>query len=225
MGRRRYATARIPANQITLDQGFAALGAAGPACTPANVTSAPASCFAGVRLHATDPNYRPAVSNQWNLSMQRQISNAFTAQAAYVGQHTDHLAAIYNMGQNMLLPNGTAVPGPYLAGNLTLKNDGTGQQRLNTSTGVQNYQALQLLAQERLAKGLAFGINYTWSKCLTNNQGYYGRYGNSRRFADYGGCLLPVVRIQRQRAGLRSLRRGRNQRVQRLFELRAAFRP
>jgi hypothetical protein len=169
----------IPANQLTLDQGFAALGAGGPACTPANVTSAPASCFAGVRIHATDPNYRPAVSNQWNFSVQRQFGSAFTAQAAYVGQHTDHLAAIYNMGQNMLLPNGTAVPGPYLAGNPTLKNDGTGQQRLNTSTGVQNYQALQLLAQERLSHGLAFGFNYSFSKCLTDNQGYYGRYGNS----------------------------------------------
>jgi hypothetical protein len=169
----------IPANQLTLDQGFAALGAAGAACTPANVTSAPASCFAGVRLHATDPNYRPAVSNQWNFSLQRQFGSAFTAQAAYVGQHTDHLAAIYNMGQNFLLPNGTAVPGPYLAGNPTLKDDGTGQQRLNTTTGVQNYQALQLMAQEHLSHGLAFGFNFSFSKCLTDNQGYYGRYGNS----------------------------------------------
>ncbi len=62
----------IPANQITLDQGFAALGAAGT-CTVANVTSAPASCFAGVRIHATDPNYRPAVSNQWNITLQRAL--------------------------------------------------------------------------------------------------------------------------------------------------------
>ncbi|HEY6341066.1 MAG TPA: TonB-dependent receptor [Bryobacteraceae bacterium] len=169
----------IPANQITLDQGFGALGASGPACTVANVTSAPASCFAGVRIHATDPNYRPAVSNQWNVSIQRQIGNSFTAQAGYVGQHSDHLAAIYNMGQNVLLPDGTSIPGPYLAGNPTLKNDGTGQQRLNTSTALQNYDGLQLMAHQRLAKGLAFQANYTWSKCLTNNQGYYGRYDNS----------------------------------------------
>jgi len=27
--------------------------------------------------------------------------------------------------------------------------------------------------------GLTFRFNYTWSKCLTNNQGYYGRYGNA----------------------------------------------
>ena len=65
----------------------------------ANVTSAPKACFAGVRLHATDPNYRPAVSNQWNFAVQRQIGNSLTVQGSYVGQHTDHIAAIYNMGQ------------------------------------------------------------------------------------------------------------------------------
>jgi hypothetical protein len=168
----------IPANQVTLDQGFGALGSTG-GCTVSNVTSAPAACFAGVRLHATDPNYRPAVSNQWNFTVQRELMKSLTLQAGYVGQHSDHLAAIYDMGQNFLLPNGTAIPGPYLAGNPALKNDGTGQQRLNTSTAIQNYNGLQLSAQQRIANGLAFQFNYTWSKCLTNNQGYYGRYGNS----------------------------------------------
>jgi hypothetical protein len=172
------ANGAIPANQVTLDQGFGALGTTG-GCTVANVTSAPAACFAGVRIHATDPNYRPAVSNQWNITVQREIVKNLTIQAGYVGQHSDHLAAIYNMGQNVLLPNGTATPGPYLAGNLALKNAGTGQQRLNTSTAIQNYNGLQISAQERLTKGLAFQFNYTWSKCLTNNQGYYGRYGNA----------------------------------------------
>jgi hypothetical protein len=168
----------IPANQVTLDQGFRALGATS-GCTVQNVTSAPSACFAGVRLHATDPNYRPAVSNQWNLTVQRQMTKSLTVQAGYVGQHTDHLAAIYNMGQNYLFPDGTTAPGPYLAGNPALKFGGTGQQRLNTSTAIQNYNGLQLTAQEQLAKGLAFRFNYSWAKCLTNNQGYYGRYGNS----------------------------------------------
>jgi hypothetical protein len=167
----------IPANQVTLSQGFTALGSTA-GCSIANVTSDAKTCFAGVRLHATDPNYRPAVSNQWNFSVQRQIGNNFTAQAAYVGQHTDHMAAIYNMGQNMLLPDGTSAPGPYLSGNPALKNAGTGQQRLNTSTAISNYEGLQLFARQQVTKGLAFQFNYTWSKCLTNNQGYYGRYGN-----------------------------------------------
>jgi hypothetical protein len=172
----------IPGNQITLDQGFGALGSAG-GCTVANVTSAPASCFAGIRIHATDPNYRPAVSNQWNLTIQRELTRSITAQVGYVGQHSDHLAAIYDMGQNVLLTNPPAggpysAPGPYLAGNPALKFDGTGQQRLNVSSAVQNYDGLQMLIREQVSHGLAFQFNYTWGKCLTDNQGYYGRYGN-----------------------------------------------
>ena len=174
------ANGAVPAGQITLDQGFAGLGnATGASCTPQTVTSAPASCFAGTRIHLTDPNYRPAVSNQWNFSVQQQFGSNTTLQAAYVGQHSDHLAAIYDAGQAVLLPNGTTVPGPYLGGNPTLKNDGTGQVRLNTSTGIQNYDSLQLSAQQRFTRGLTFQLNYTWSKCLTNNQGYYGRYGDN----------------------------------------------
>ncbi|HXA66003.1 MAG TPA: carboxypeptidase regulatory-like domain-containing protein [Bryobacteraceae bacterium] len=170
----------IPANQITLDQGFGALGStSGVPCNVTTVTSAPASCFAGVRIHMQDSNYRPAVSNQWNFSLQRQFGNSTTFQAAYVGQHTDHLATIVNAGQQVLLANGTVTPGPYLSGNPTLKNIGTGQVRLNSTVGRQNYNALQLSFQRRLATGLAFQANYTWSKCLTNNQGYYARYGDA----------------------------------------------
>jgi len=170
----------IPTNQVTLDQGFGALGAAssGTPCTPQTIGSVPASCFAGVRIHMTDPNYRPAVSNQWNLAIQKQLGSATTLQAAYVGQHTDHLAAIYFAGQSFIYPNGVVGPGPYLAGNPALKNAGTGQVRLNTSTGIQNYNSLQLSVQQRLSHGLTFQANYTWAKCLTNNQGYYGRYGD-----------------------------------------------
>ncbi|HTP85680.1 MAG TPA: TonB-dependent receptor [Bryobacteraceae bacterium] len=170
----------IPSNQITLDQGFGALGSGGPGCTPQNVTSAPASCFAGVRIHMTDPNYRPAVSNQWNLSIQRQLGNATTIQAAYVGQHTDHLASIIFAGQKYLDPaSGQVLPSPYLGGNPAIAAAGPGQVRLNATWGVQNYDALQLAFQRRLSQGLAFQANYTWAKCLTNNFGYYGRYGDA----------------------------------------------
>jgi hypothetical protein len=146
----------IPTNQITLDQGFGALGSTG-GCNVGNVTSAPAACFAGVRLHATDPNYRPAVSNQWNLTIQRQLTKTLTVQAGYVGQHTDHMAAIYNMGQNVLLPNPPAggpysVPGTVLSGNPALKNAGTGQQRLNTSTCDPELRSLQIVAREQLTE-------------------------------------------------------------------------
>jgi hypothetical protein len=79
------------------------------------------------------------------------------------------------------------LPSPYLAGNPALVADGLGQVRLNATVGVQNYDALQLTFQQRFSRGLSFQANYTWSKCLTNNFGYYGRYGdaaNSQASAD-----------------------------------------
>ena len=170
----------IPSGQVTLDQGFGALGSAigGTPCTTSTVTSAPTSCFAGVRIHMTDPNYRPGISNQWNFTVQHLFGKATTVQAGYVGQHSDHLADIFFAGQRVLNPNGTTSASPYLGGNQTLVGDGLGQVRLNATTGLQNYNALQIAAQQRLSHGLAFGINYSYQKCLTNAQGYYGRYGD-----------------------------------------------
>ena len=72
-------------------------------------------------------------------------------QAAYLGQHSDHLADILFANQKVLLPNGTAIPGPYLSGNPTLKDE-IGQARLNETTGIQNYDALQISVQQRLSK-------------------------------------------------------------------------
>jgi hypothetical protein len=172
----------IPAGQVSLDQAFTGLGAAAAAggvpCTLATVTSSPASCFAGQRVHFTDPNYRPAVSNQWNFALQHQFGNSTTVQAAYVGQHTDHLTDILFANQKVLLPNGTAIPGPFLSGNPAIKNV-VGQARLNETTGIQNYNALQISAQRRFSKGLEFAMNYTWSKCLTDSNGYYARFGDA----------------------------------------------
>ncbi len=177
------ANGAVPANQIFLDQGFTGLTSAqtGVPCTPATVTSAPKSCFSGVRIHMQDPNYRPGISNQWNFTLQRQLGNSTTVQAAYVGQHNDHLADIVDAGQNYILSTNPlkTVSTPFFAGNPTILADGPGQIRLNETTARANYDALQISAQQRMSKGLEFLMNYTWSKCLTNNQGYYARYGDA----------------------------------------------
>ncbi len=144
----------------------------------------------------TDPNYRPAVSNQWNFSIQRQFGNATTVQAAYVGQHNDHLATIVIAGQGFLTSPGAVLPSPYLAGNPALVADGPVRSDSNDHRGVANYNALQLAFQQRFSKGLSFQANYTWSKCLTNNFGYYGRYGDaaaSQASADIASSRTPIT--------------------------------
>lgn len=169
----------------TLSGGFAGFSSSGD-CTVANITSYPAACFAGATIFTWDPNDRPAVSNQWNLSIEQQIGNATTLQVAYVGQNSDHLMVPVLASQSYLASNGTISPSPYLAGNPTLLAEAP-TDKLTVTNGIQNYNALQVSLARRLTQGLEFQANYTWSKCLTDSIGYYGIYGNANAAVDQSG--------------------------------------
>jgi hypothetical protein len=57
-----------------------------------------------------------------------------------------------------------------------------------------NYNSLQISADRRFAKGVFFGVAYTWSKCLTiaSSDGDGGRIDNLTKFANYGPCSYDV---------------------------------
>jgi hypothetical protein len=156
----------------TLDQGFAPfLANAGDQ-------------FHSVTLRVWDPNIRPAVANQWNLTLQEQITPAMTASAAYVGQRSTHLMVPMPYFQKVLNPDGTVSPTQYLAGNPSLLAD-IGQISGTASIGNQDYDALQVVATQRLRAGLQFTASYTWSKCMTNSIGYYGQSGQADNASAY----------------------------------------
>ncbi|WP_433966716.1 hypothetical protein [Tunturiibacter gelidiferens] len=170
-----YNGSSVALSGTTLDQGFSTFPSSG--CTVAAAIAQSPACFAGTGIHAFDPNnIRPAVSQQYNLTIQHQLGNSSTVQVSYVGQKTDHLMTIALINQQVLHPNGTTSPSPYL--NPTLQGE-IGQARLTASTGYSNYNALQASFQKRLSHGLEFQANYTWSKCLGNSSGFFAQYGDT----------------------------------------------
>ncbi|MGI8961664.1 MAG: carboxypeptidase regulatory-like domain-containing protein [Bryobacteraceae bacterium] len=132
--------------------------------------------FAGATLRVWDPNIRPAVSNQWNFTVQQQFGNGTTLQAGYVGQRTTHLAVPISYLQKQLLPDGTVANSPYLSGNPALQSE-IGQISGTAANGNQSYNALQAVLQKRLGNGLEYSVAYTYSKCMTDSSGYYGSWG------------------------------------------------
>ena len=129
--------------------------------------------YSGANIKLWDPNVRPAVSNQWNFSIQQQLGNSTTAQIGYVGQKNSHLIVAQPYKQGILNANGTVTPSPYLAGNPTVYNS-IGQISGTESNGNQSYNALQAVLQRRLVQGLQANLAYTWSKCMTDSTGFYG---------------------------------------------------
>ena len=169
-----YLGASVPLPTTTLDQGFSTFPAAG--CTVALAIAQSPSCFAGTGIHAFDPNFRPAVSQQYNLTVQRQLGRSSTFQIGYVGQKTDHLATISLINQEVLHADGSITPSPYL--NPTLLGL-IGQARLTSSVGYSNYNSLQASFQQRLSHGLEFQGNYTYAKCMGNTSGFFAQYGDN----------------------------------------------
>ena len=107
-------------------------GPPAPLCTGANL-----ACYDGVRIFPWDPNLRPANVQQWNLSVQQQLSNETTFQIGYVGQRGAHLVVPEIITQRELAAPGSCppttpaspcvgTPGPFFAGNPALRDEITG---------------------------------------------------------------------------------------------------
>jgi hypothetical protein len=134
--------------------------------------------FEGAGLRVWDPNFRPAVSTQWNFTIQKSFGKSSTAQVGYVGQRNTHLTVPIWISQSILNADGSVSPSYFLSGNPTLQNE-IGNARLTATSANQSYHALQASFQKRLSNGLEFLANYTYSKCLTNSIGYYGDGGQA----------------------------------------------
>ncbi len=184
----QYTALAVPTT--TLDQGYVPISSA-------------TDPFHNTILRLWDPNFRPAVSQQWNFSVQHQFGNTTTLQVGYVGQKNDHLVVAQPYLQKQLLPNGTVIPSPYLSGNPTLQKD-IGNISGTEASGNQEYDALQATLQKRLSNGLSGQVAYTYSKCMTDSIGFYGEGSQAattsaysqnlyNRAAEWGPCYYDVT--------------------------------
>ncbi|HTV81655.1 MAG TPA: carboxypeptidase regulatory-like domain-containing protein [Acidobacteriaceae bacterium] len=181
-------TLNIPFNiQMQLDN-FCSGGT--PGCNPAQLLITnpllinTSNLFTGAILNLWAPNVRPAVAQQWNLTVQRQIDASTAFEVAYLGQHSTHLMVPESLLQLRLLPGGATQPSPYLAGNPALTST-VSYVTATYSDGNASYNGLQAVLQRRLANGLEGQISYAWSHCLTNSIGFYGDVGQASNASAY----------------------------------------
>jgi hypothetical protein len=121
------------------------------------------------------PDLRPQYTKQWNVFVERQISNSVSAQAGYVGSRSSHMVVPFDFNQP--LP-GTGPPSTWAPIDqrrpLYSKNPSIGVTSGTNSIGVGAYDALQASVRQRPTEGLEFISSYTYSKALSDNVGYYG---------------------------------------------------
>ncbi|HKU19487.1 MAG TPA: TonB-dependent receptor [Terriglobales bacterium] len=169
--------------------------------------------FAGALFRVWDSHVQPADTYQWNATVQQELNNSTTVQVGYVGQRGIHLMVPMPYLQRQLLPNSACstppctAPSIYLSGNPALQSD-LSQISGTASVGNMRYNALQAVLQKRYSQGLQFQVAYTYSKCMTDNSGYYGTWGSTQAtpanpyyqnlydpHADYAPCYFDASHL------------------------------
>ena len=118
-----------------------------------------------------DPNYRDPQSNQWNVTVERQLTHADTVRASYVGMHTYRLSITEDLNQIAASTNPyqTTTASPYVDPRSPYHN--WSQLYSTFNAGKANYKALELDLTHTSSHGLYFDANYTLAKNQADNQG------------------------------------------------------
>jgi hypothetical protein len=168
--------------------------------------------YTGQNVRAWQPNLKPAFIQQFNLTTETQFGNDLSLVVAYLGQVGNHLVDPREGNQApcslVALPT---QPTPCVLPFSTYPNvnglivSGISQVSYTESEATMNYNALQTSLRKRTSNGLEFLANYTYSKALSNNLGYYGAGGVSSQSAywqdaynggaDYGPAFFDTTHI------------------------------
>jgi hypothetical protein len=171
------------------------------------------SSFDGLNIRAWQPTLKPALIQQFNLTTEYQVNNDTSLVIAYLGQVGDHLvdpregnqapcadqtnpACQYPLAKFAAFPQYPTPDDPTRSPNIVSYTE---------SEAVMNYNALQATLRKRVSNGLEFLANYTYSKSMSNNLGYYGANGVASQSAywqdayngggDYGPAFFDSTNI------------------------------
>jgi Carboxypeptidase regulatory-like domain/TonB dependent receptor len=118
-----------------------------------------------------DPNYRDPQSNQWNVTVERELTNNTSVRASYVGMHTYRLSITEDLNQipASTTPFTTTAASPFVDPRSPYPN---WTELFSTfNAGEANYRAFELDATHRMQRGLYFDANYTFANNVADNQG------------------------------------------------------
>ncbi len=135
-------------NQFTSGGSFNSISSAVPGFSPPNIFSFP---------NAFDqPTYY-----KWNFEIEQAIGAKMAITVNYSGMHGIHIP-VADGGLNAYCP-ASVCPGGFAGLPTTVPNAAVGTVTQYLSAGTSNYNGLIVSLQRRMAQGISFNLNYTWS--------------------------------------------------------------
>jgi len=137
-----------------------------------------------------DPNNRSPYSSQWNLFIQRQLTDDVSVEIGYVGSSNKKQIG-YTEWNNAFYPH----PTEPLAPRRPLFSSGfTGNIQGGSNVFNSEYNALQMRLLKRFSNGLQLNMNYTYGNCMDEfsslSEGKVNDQFNRR--ADWSRCSYDI---------------------------------
>ena len=107
-------------------------------------------------------NWHPMELLSWNLTLEKQLKKDLIARVAYVGSKGTHES--YNIDDNQMPWAQCESSAQWANNGSCIANQNFSQVTEDFSGGNSEYQSIQTSLDRRLARGLSFDVNYTWSK-------------------------------------------------------------
>ncbi|CAN5494696.1 hypothetical protein BH10ACI4_BH10ACI4_31730 [soil metagenome] len=129
-------------------------------------------------------NFRPPVTQSWNLALERQLDSSSFARISYVGNRSYHLSEAITRELNPAVYNGAA----STTGNTNARRtnplfSSVAQLQAASSS---SYNALQVAYEKRMRKGLVLLTNYSWGRSL-DDLGWSTPYSRTLDFGPSAG--------------------------------------
>ncbi len=120
-------------------------------------------------IFAVQPNLTAPYVTQWNLDIQRAITNDLSLSVAYVGNHGTKLLGNTDLNQAPINSGGGCPAAPYCS-----KFPYLGYIDSLSNVAMSNYNALQVTLTQRASHGLSFTAGYTYGHALDDVSDNFG---------------------------------------------------
>ena len=127
-----------------------------------------------------NPNFRNAIAQQWNLSVQRQFAGSWIGTMAYAGSKANHLFMASQLNPGIFGGSGNLDSRRLLAPVFASVVD-------QSSRGNSIYHSLQLSLNKRLTRGFTLLASYTFSKLIDDASGDGDQPANPFNFRNERG--------------------------------------
>ncbi len=115
----------------------------------------------GTTIVGVQPDFEDALSQQWNLTLEREIGWGTAVRVSYVGNRATHLPVRIDYNQPKLVSGADGVP------TLVTLNPNFASIDVHSSVARSIYHAGEFEVRKQLSQGLSFQVNWTWAKLLS----------------------------------------------------------